>query len=135
MIAGSLEGFLAAGEAGIGALTVGTADIDGGLSVETNGFGAGTIDLISVAGALDITNASVTFANLGFALDDASYIFATYGSLTGSAFMNEFNTPSGYTIDYAFGGNNIALVAIPEPAAAMLGGMGLLALMRRRRRN
>ena len=31
------------------------------------------------------------------------------------------------------GGNDIALMAVPEPGAALLGGLGMLALLRRRR--
>jgi PEP-CTERM motif len=126
-------GTLAVGDGGIGALTVAAADIDGSLAVELDGLGAGTIDLLNVTGAFDITNASVSFTHIGAALDDASYVFASYGSLVGSAFASEIDLPSGYEIDYAFGGNFIALVAIPEPASTMLGGLGLLALFRRRR--
>lgn len=126
-------GSLAAGDGGIGNLTVGAADIDGGLAVETDGTGTGTIDILNVTGLLDITNATVSFTHIGPALDDAVYVFATYGSLAGTAFANEINTPPGYQIDYAFGGNSIALVAIPESSAALLGGLGLLAALRRRR--
>lgn len=126
-------GFLAAGDGGTGGLTVAAADIDGGLVVEADGAGAGTIDILNVTGLLDITNASVSFTNLGSALDDAVYVLATYGSLAGTAFANEIDTPLGYEIDYDFGGNSIALVAIPEPSAALLGGMCLMGLLRRRR--
>lgn len=126
-------GQVAPGDGGTGSLTVAAADIDGGLAVEADGTGVGTIDLLTVTGNLDITNATVSFANIGNTLDDPSYIFASYGSLTGGAFFSVPNLPVGYAIDYAFGGNNIALVAIPEPASAMLGGIGLLALFRRRR--
>ncbi|RYD20694.1 MAG: hypothetical protein EOP88_14050 [Verrucomicrobiaceae bacterium] len=125
-------GTLAAGDGGIGSLTVAAADIDGTLAVETNGSGAGTIDLLNVTGQLDISGATLSFTNIGSALDDAVYILATYGSLLGT-FAN-VNTPSGYTLNYAFGGNSIALVAIPETSTALLGSLALLAAMKRRRR-
>lgn len=124
-------GTLAAGDGGIGSLTVAAADIDGTLAVETNGSGAGTIDLLNVTGQLDISSATLSFTNIGSALDDAVYILATYGSLVGT--FASANTPSGYSLDYAFGGNSIALVAIPEASSALLGGLGLLAALRRRR--
>ena len=53
-----------------------------------------------------------------------------------------FSTPGGtltYTIDYVSGGgaaatlNGMQITAIPEPSAALLGGLRLLALLRRRR--
>lgn len=124
--------FLAPG-ASIESLAVTSATISGTLEIEYNGTGAGTIDLLAVTNALDITNATVDFAQLTAPADDASYIFATYGSLVGTQFASVVNLPSGYSIDYAFGGNNIALVSIPEPAAALLGSLGLLGLIRRRR--
>ncbi|RYD19855.1 MAG: hypothetical protein EOP88_17390 [Verrucomicrobiaceae bacterium] len=119
--------------ASIESLGVGSANIAGTLVTEYDGTGSGTIDLLSVTGLLDIANATVDFNMFGTALDDASYIFASYGSLNGAAFANVVDLPSGYEINYAFGGNNIALVAVPEPAAALLGTIGALALLRRRR--
>lgn len=126
--------FLAPG-ASIESLGVASAAINGTLITEYDGnaSGLGTIDLLQVTNVLDITNATVDFNMFGIALDDASYIFATYGSLTGTTFANVVDLPSGYEINYAFGGNNIALVAVPEPAAALLGAFGLLGLLRRRR--
>ena len=116
--------------ASIGTLGVAAATLNGTLLVEYSGA---TIDLLNVTGALDITNATVDFDMIGSALSEPSYVFATYGSLTGTQFATVSNLPVNYEIDYAFGGNNIALVLIPEPSAALLGGLGLLALLRRRR--
>ena len=47
-------------------------------------------------------------------LDDAAYVFASYGSLNGT-FGTVSNLPTGYGINYAYLGNFIALVPVPEP--------------------
>lgn len=102
-------GVLAAG-ASIGTLSVGTATIAGTLKVEYSGD-ASTIDLLNVTGALDITAATVDFDNLGVAnLHGGPYVLASYGSLAGSAFANVLDLPSGYSLNYAYQGNKIALI-------------------------
>ena len=128
--------FLAPG-ASIESLGVASADINGSLVIEYDGTGAGTIDLLAVTGLLDIAGSTVDFNLLGTAFDDPYYIFATYGSLTGT-FGTVTDKPAGYEIQYAYNNgitsNNIALVAVPESnIAALLGGFGTLALLRRRR--
>jgi autotransporter-associated beta strand protein len=97
--------------------------------------GAGSAGKISAA-ALNITNGSVTFSTLG-TLNDASYVIATYSSLTGTAFNSVTSLPSGYYLNYNFGGTNntIALVAVPEPrefAIAISVLLGALIFARRR---
>ena len=119
----------------VGTMTADALNLPGTLRVEFNDLGLQTIDLIAVTGALNLTGGTVNFFDISsgtVGLSDASYIFATYESLTG-VFSTVSNVPTGYGIDYAFGGNNIALVAVPEPAAALLGGIGFLVMLRRRR--
>ncbi|MFT3788901.1 MAG: autotransporter-associated beta strand repeat-containing protein [Tepidisphaeraceae bacterium] len=117
----------------IGTLTLGSATIGGLLSVEYDGTGAGSIDLLNVLGSLNIAAANVDFSQLGAPADDAAYVFASYGSLTGT-FTATTNVPAGYTINYAYAGNNIALVPIPEPTTAVAMGMASLLGLRRRGR-
>jgi len=116
----------------IGTLNVtGNIDIEGVLDIEYDGLAAPTIDVLNVTGILDITDATVDFAQLDNPLTGPVYVFATYGTLAGAEFDTVIDLPSGYTIEYAWGGNSIAL--IPEPSAALLAALGLLALRRRRR--
>jgi hypothetical protein len=132
------DSFLAPGNS-IGQLTAASVNFntDGQLNIELNDVGAGnsdgTTDRLNVMGELNITNAAVDFAATG-TLNDTAYIFATYGTLTGATFAAVTNLPSGYEIDYNYGGTNdtIALV-IPEPASLGVLTMAGLGLLRRRR--
>ena len=124
----------------IGTLTVsGGMTINGTLDIEYDDSLAGQkIDLLTVSGDLVISAATVDFADISagpIGLSGVAYIFATYGTLNGGlggTFATVVDLPSGYTIDYAYNGNTIALV--PEPTAALLAALGLLGLLRRRRR-
>jgi autotransporter-associated beta strand protein len=77
------------------------------LTFRLDGTGAGSSGRIHAA-ALDITTASVAF-DIVTPLDDPAYILATYTSKTGSAFAN-VTPPPGYALNYAYNGNQIALV-------------------------
>jgi autotransporter-associated beta strand protein len=130
----SLAGTLAPGSS-IGTLAVtGDLTLTGTYEAEGNGAGAGSFDLISVAGALNVNGATLAISTVagGVSLDDPAYVIATYGSLAGT-FAAVNGLPSGYQIDYAYNGNSIALTAVPEPAGlgTLLGLGGLLGRRRR----
>lgn len=133
------DGTLAPGDGGIGTLGVtGDATILGTLLVELDGA-TDSADMLAVTGALDITGATIEFDVLSV-LDDDAYILASYGSLAGDPFTLEVDLPEDYALDYNFEGNSqIALIAsaVPEPSTIVLiilGGLGLLAVARRRRK-
>lgn len=131
----SAGSFLSPG-ASIESLSVGSASGSGTLLIEFDASAGAPIDFLTVVSTLDITSMPVTFTQTGTALTDPAYPFASYGTLTGSAFASTTGLPSGYTLDYNYlGGNTIALVAIPEPATAMsiFGSLALLGLHRRRK--
>lgn len=117
----------------IGTFTVvGDLTLNGTLDVEVDGAGLGLADLLNVSGALDISAGTVNFQAVGV-LDDYVYVIASYGSLSGSDSVSVVNLPSGYSIDYAYGGNQIAL--IPEPASlSMLAALVAVLWIRRRLR-
>jgi autotransporter-associated beta strand protein len=73
-----------------------------------DGTGAGSSGRIQAAG-LDISAASVAL-DIVAPLDDPAYILATYTSKNGSAFAS-VTPPYGYALNYAYNGNQIALVA------------------------
>jgi autotransporter-associated beta strand protein len=127
---------MAPGIGGIGTFTVGGGGtLAGTLAILVDGTNSGAADLLSVAGLLDLTapSSTVDFSTLG-TLDDPAYVFASYGSLNGT-FGTVSNLPTGYTIDYAYLGNFIALVPVPEPTTyAILSGAAMALLIRRRRR-
>jgi autotransporter-associated beta strand protein len=133
-------GILAPGNS-IGTLKVlQDAAVHGTLQVELNGAAGGSADLLTVAGTLDLTGASVIFSTVsgGSAPNDAAYIFATYGTLVGTFGTNISGLPTGYSINYAYNNgtsnHNIAIVAVPEPSSmsltitaaitAAIGGLG-----------
>ncbi|MBN2580808.1 MAG: PEP-CTERM sorting domain-containing protein [Pirellulales bacterium] len=113
----------------IGTLTItGDLDLAGSLDIEYNQANPDKIDLLLVSGDLDLTGGILDFAleSGGSALTDLAYVFATYGTLSGSL-PTEQNVPAGYHVEYAYGGNNIALV-IPEPSTLVLLALGLIGL-------
>lgn len=78
-----------------------------------NATGSGSSGKIT-AGELDITNATVTY-NITGTPDDPVYVLATYTTLTGSTFLSVPTPPTGYTLNYAYEGNKIALVSDVTP--------------------
>jgi autotransporter-associated beta strand protein len=71
--------------------------------------GSGSSGKITAA-ALDISSATVTY-NITGTPDDPVYVLATYTSLSGTPnFLSVPAPPTGYTLNYAYEGNKIALV-------------------------
>ena len=77
------------------------------LALGIDATGSGASGRIAAAG-LNISNAVVTY-NITGTPDDPVYVLATYTSLTGT-FASVPAPPAGYTLDYAYEGNKIALV-------------------------
>lgn len=139
-----------------GILETGNLDLQGEIEMEIAGTAAGTeYDQIDVTGTVTLgatSTLSVTLLN-SFAPvnDDLIFILsndgidAITGTFSGLAHLSTFFVGDtewqiSYLANYAgsssgtfLGGNDIALMAIPEPSAALLGGLGALMLLRRRR--
>ncbi|MCY2974219.1 MAG: autotransporter-associated beta strand repeat-containing protein [Planctomycetota bacterium] len=131
-------GTLAPG-ASVGTLRVGGANGLGNLNIEFDSS-LGIFDRLNVTGALNLDNFALNFTDLALVpgtLTSQNYVFATYGSLSGTTrtFSSIAGTPNGYLVNYAFNGNNVALVAVPEPGSlALIVVAGLSGVWYRRKR-
>jgi MYXO-CTERM domain-containing protein len=126
----------------------------GTFMAEINGLTAGIEhDQINITGTVDITGGSLTamFSGGTYAANDMIFILlndggdaitGTYAGLTqGATVINYggFDWAISYVANSGTnsftGGNDIALMAVPEPSSALLGVLGvlLLVLLRRRR--
>lgn len=138
-------GFLAPG-ASIESLDVASVTGAGSLLIEYDGDEISPIDLLNVSGNLNASNLILDFNNIdgfltalpvdGGGFGTGAYIFAKYGTLTGT-FASVTDLPAGYYVNYAYNdgisSNNIAIV--PEPASFVLAGLGIagLTMLRKRR--
>jgi autotransporter-associated beta strand protein len=128
----------------------------GTLTIEINGLTPGTqhdqvnVDRLSGDGSVSLSGSlAVLFAGGSYSNGDLLFILlndgsdAISGAFSGLA-QNDVVTNFGgfdwkisYTANSAggsfTGGNDVALMAIPEPGATLLGSFGLLAFLRRRR--
>lgn len=121
----------------IGTITVSSMYVDQMMSIDWNGT-TNTIDLVNITNDLQLgAQSTIVFNGLDGVLHDSAYVFATYDTFTGPIrnFGNILQIPAGYMIDYAYGAENnqLALVVVPEQGAALLGSLGMLFLLRRRR--
>ena len=88
-----------------------------------DGAGTGASGRIQAAG-LNISNAHVVIA--ANTLDDPVYVLAQYTSLTGSAFAAVTHPlPDGYSINYTYNGNQIALMTATTTYASWASNNGI----------
>jgi autotransporter-associated beta strand protein len=127
-----------------GTLTLSTLDAAAGGTFD---FELGiTSDMLQVTGLLTgSTNAgdfNFNFSDAGGIAANTPYTLFTFGSQTGLDYtdLEALTLPSGMTLDSGFGtggwlidSDNLQVQFVPEPRAALLGGLGILVLLRRRR--
>ncbi|MCB1131362.1 MAG: autotransporter-associated beta strand repeat-containing protein, partial [Verrucomicrobiae bacterium] len=120
-------------------------DLNGTLTMELDGTLAGSShDQIGLNGSGDLggdlslvwglVSAPAINTELLLILNDGADAFT--GSFANAADQSDHQDNLGgwWRLNYAGGdGNDLSLVAIPEPGAAFIGSLGLLALLRRRR--
>ena len=111
--------------AALGGLSFGSSlNLVGILAIDVSGTAT---DLASVAGPLTLDPASTVIFTVGSPLTEPAYVFATYASLAGT-FGTVTSLPTGYSLEYNYlGGNQLALVAVPEPGTLVLAAVGCVA--------
>ena len=142
---------LSPGVSGVGILSTGNYSQAGTLTLDLNGLSnydqvnvTGSVTLsgllsASVGGGYTPANGNLLFILLNDGSDAISGTFsglAQNGTVTigTSTFQISYNADSATNAFSTVSGNDIALLAIPEPnVAALIGGFGVLALLRRRR--
>jgi autotransporter-associated beta strand protein len=128
------------------------ATFGGGGTVQAISFGGGSfLDIFLAVNSLDsLASSTISFAGAGFGIDNLvsqgaavdwnTVLNGNYTLITGG--LDETNLANfGLANAVSIGGGrsayfeegSLTLVVIPEPRAALLGGLGLLALLRRRR--
>lgn len=137
-----------------GALTVnGAYNQAGTLVAEITGLTAGTDhDQVRVNGSVTLSGSlSTMFTGGSYQVNDLIFlvlndgndgISGTFSGLAQDSYvtnyggMDWFISYNADSVGNTFtGGNDVALRAVPEPSAALLGGLGALALLRRRRKD
>lgn len=134
-----------------GILNTGNVDLQSGstLAIELNGDTAGTgydqlnvTGTVALAGTLDLSLGYAPVENTMFFIINNDGTDAVTGTFSGLADNDWFQDGSqwfkiGYSGDAGTnsftGGNDVVLMAVPEPGATLLGSLGVLALLRRRR--
>lgn len=126
-------------------LSPGTLNINGTLDLVSGSHFAyelGTLsDLLNISGALNFTgsgSAIFDITDTGSMSSGADYTLMNYSSVTGLTLANLAfgSTPPIFTAHFNIGSNALTLHvdAVPEPSRVLFSGLGLLALVLRRRR-
>lgn len=125
---------------------IGALVINGNVTIGAAAFSfdldtPGSSDLLGVNGTIDIGSGLLDLTSFAFAtaggFGAGTYtLFQSDDLLLGSLGTNLTGTLSGYDVTLGFSddGTDLVLTAIPEPASALLGGLGMLLLLRRRSR-
>lgn len=136
-----------------GVLRTGDLTLDGTFAAEINGNGAGILydqievtGTVNLSGLLSVTMGSFTPANgnLFFLINNDGYHDSVFGNFSGLSEGTEFEMAGqtwkiSYEADFEnqvfTGGNDVALMAIPEPGSIFLVTLGVIPVLRRNRRN
>lgn len=95
----------------VGTFTAGATTISGTYACEISGA---TSDKLVANGTLNVSAATLAITTLA-APTASPLIIASYTGATPAPFASVTGLPSGYTVDYSYGGNQIALVSAATP--------------------
>ena len=111
-------------------------------------MGAGSADLGNVSGTLVLSNATLDLVQLGTFTESQVFTLFSYTNLTGTfggLDDGDYFADAGGLWQIAYdglagtnggtGSRFVTITAVPEAGPALLGGLGMLVLLRRRRRN
>lgn len=120
--------------------TIGAAgeQITAGIYAKAGDVGSGQatirVDLLLNGTTAAFSQVGITTSNSPWAFYSVTYTTTAsdIGKVVGMAFGSDGGYQTGGTSSYTFM-DNASLSVVPEPTATMLGGLGLLAMLRRRR--
>lgn len=102
-----------------------------GLSLNSNSTSSEPSDMVGVT--ISLENNQVRYGFEGGALSSAFNLNSSAATITELRWSSSWNSTLAANQNKGFWLDDISVTSVPEPTSALLGGLGLMALLRRRR--